>query len=496
MKFINRETELAFIERCWSEPSAQLVVLYGRRRVGKTALLRRFGEDRPAMHYMATRLPEAQQLRELGQELGALVDEPLLVDEGFQSWDQVFSWLAGTEQRIALMIDEFPYLVEANPALPSLLQRAWDQKLSDSGSFLVLCGSSVAMMEREVLDERAPLYGRRTGQLRLAPLGFRDAARFFGGFTFDDQVRAWAMLGGVPYYLLLFDDRKSLRKNIHVAFLDLGAPLRDEVEFLLRQELREPRIYFGILSAIAAGQRKLSEILNTTGLSAPTVSKYLSVLQTLGLVVREVPASELKPEKSKKGLYAISDPFIRFWFRFILPNRALLETGRADQLATKISSELDLFASSAYEQICRDEVSRGLLDSASGMSWLRAGRWWTRTAEIDLLAVSDDGQAALYGEAKWSKRPLGTNILCDLEEKSELVKTKSEPSTKNYALFSRSGFTDALLREAKNRPDLHLIQGIDLVKPPSIEEIDEQRVRGARPLTQELPNKARKNGSP
>jgi len=325
-KFINRRSELAFLDRSWSVRSPQLVVLYGRRRVGKTALLRQFAEGRSAFHYMATRLPEAQQLRELGQGLGAIVDDSLLVDSGFQNWGQVFTWISRQKRRFAFMIDEFPYLVEANPALPSLLQRAWDQELRESKSFMVLCGSSVAMMEREVLSERAPLYGRRTGQLRLAPLLFRDACEFFPRYGFEDRVRAWSVLGGVPYYLQLFDDRRSLRANIRTTILDTGAPLQEEVEFLLRQELREPRVYFGILAAIAAGKRKLSEILNATGLSSPTVTKYLSVLQGLGLVLREVPATELKPEKSKKGLYAIADPFVRFWFRFVLPQRALLET--------------------------------------------------------------------------------------------------------------------------------------------------------------------------
>jgi len=466
-EFINREAELGFMERCWSSDAAQLVVLYGRRRVGKTALLQRFGEDKKSLHYMATRLPEAQQLRELGQELGRVVDEPFLESDGFQSWDQVFAWLSSTSDRIAVMIDEFPYLVEANSALPSLLQRAWDRQLSKTRSFVVLCGSSVAMMEREVLAERAPLYGRRTGQLRLGTLGFHDAAVFLRRFSFEDRIRAWSMLGGVPYYLLLFDDRKSLRKNIETAFLDLGAPLRDEVEFLLRQELREPRIYFGILAAIAAGKRKLSEILNATGLGAPTVSKYLSVLQGLGLVIREVPASELKPEKSKKGLYAIADPFVRFWFRFLLPNRALLETGRADQVARRISDNLDHFASSAYEQVCRDEVAGGLLDRASGFGWQGVGRWWNRNDELDLLAYSEDGDAVLFGEAKWSRRPLGTNILNDLEVKSEIVQTKTRLRSKQYVLFSRSGFTAALLRKASNRPDLHLVHQIDLIEPPT-----------------------------
>jgi len=463
-EFINRRSELAFFDRSWSARSPQLVVLYGRRRVGKTALLRQFAEGRAAFHYMATRLPETQQLRELGQSLGAIVDDPLLADSGFQSWDQVFTWISRQKRRFAFMIDEFPYLVEANPALPSLFQRAWDQEFRESKTFMVLCGSSVAMMEREVLSERAPLYGRRTGQLRLAPLLFRDAREFFPRYGFEDRVRAWSVLGGVPYYLQLFDDRRSLRENIRTTILETGAPLQEEVEFLLRQELREPRVYFGILSAVAAGKRKLSEIVNATGLAHPTVTKYLSVLQGLGLVLREVPATELKPEKSKKGIYAIADPFVRFWFRFVLPQRALLETGRADEAAKRVNSEIDVFASSAYEDICRQTVNHGLLDDATGCRWERAGRWWIPNAELDLVAFDGDRASVLFGEAKWSRRPVGTNILRDLEEASDLVDLPSTTNQRHYALFSRSGFTKAIKRDAAARHDIHLIHGLKTVE--------------------------------
>lgn len=462
--FINRLAELEFLDRAWADPSAQLLVVYGRRRVGKTALLRRFAEDRPSFHYLATRLPEAQQLRELGRGVAAAADEPLLAEDGFQSWEQVFTWIARLPHRFALIIDELPYLVEANPALPSLLQRAWDTRLAESGAFVVLCGSSVAMMEREVLSERAPLYGRRTGQLRLTPFSFTDAAGFFPRYGFEDRVRAWSVVGGVPYYMLFFDDTRSLAKNLDAAVFATGAPLQDEVEFLLRQELREPRVYFGILAAIAAGKHKLGEILNATGLTSPTAIKYLAVLQQLGLVIREVPATETRPEKSKKGLYVISDPFVRFWFRHVLPQRSLLETGRSAEAARRAAADLDAFAAPAYEDICRHAVSRGLLDGGDAVRWQRAGRWWSRTAEIDLVAMAEDGREVLFGEAKWSSRPLGTNILQHLEEAAQSVDLPSAVRRRRFALFSRAGFTNALRREAAARQDVHLVHHLTRVE--------------------------------
>ena len=461
--FINRAREIDFLASSWKRPEAQLLVVYGRRRVGKTALLRRFSENLPGLHYVATRLPEAQQLAEMGRSLGAALDDPLLASTGFQGWDQLFAYLARLPRRVCLILDELPYLIEANQALSSLWQRAWDEQLAASRAFVVLCGSSVAMMERETLDVRSPLYGRRTGQLKLQPLDFSDARLFFPRYRFEDQVRAFAVAGGIPYYLRLLDDSVPLRRNIRERILGFGAPLREEVEFLVRQELREPRVYFGILSAMASGKHKPAEILNATGLTPSTVGKYITVLQRLGLVRREVPATETRPEKSKRGLYRIADPFVRFWFRFVLPQRGLLETGRIDEAAAVINRDLDHFTSAAYEEICRSAVARGLFDAATGSTWGRVGRWWSRTAELDLLAAAPGDSAVLFGEVKWSRRPVGTNVLARLEETAATVPI-AHGARRSYTLFSRSGFTDALLRTSSSRPDLVLVHGLEVMQ--------------------------------
>ncbi len=466
LKFINRTRELKFLEVAWRRRDAQLLVVYGRRRVGKTALLRRFADGRIAVHYVATRLPESQQLREIGQTLGAAVGDALLADTGFTDWQQVFDYLERQPRRIVFILDEFPYLVEANSALPSLWQRSWDLQLSDSKVVVVLCGSSIAMMEREVLMEGAPLFGRRTGQLRLQPLGFSDAAQFFPRYGFEDAMRSFAVLGGTPHYLQLFDDRRRVLANVRETVLDVGAPLRDEVDFLLRQELREPRVYFGILSAVAAGKRRLSEIVNATGLSHPTITKYLAVLQDLGFVEREVPVTEKRPEKSKKGLYRIVDPFVHFWMEFVLAQRGLLETGRIDDATRRVHQELDQITAPAYEEICRKSVKAGLLDEITGVQWTRVGRWWDRNREIDFVGFTEDRRHALFGEVKWSRRPVGTNILRGLEEASSSVELSPDAGPRRFALFSRSGFTDAVHREHQNRDDLTIVHGLDAIERP------------------------------
>ena len=443
-RLIDRERELAFLESTWHTSAGQLLIVLGRRRVGKTALLRHFAHRHPIVHYMAARLPEAQQLAELGEVVGTAIGDPILAANGFRDWSQVFTLLASGRRRLALMLDEFPYLVDANPALPSLLQRAWDTSLANVDSWLVLCGSSVAMMERETLDARAPLFGRRTGVLRLASLPFEAARQFVPGYDFEDAVRTYAVFGGIPHYLRLLDPKQGLAANIRALVLDTGAPLRDEVEFLVRQELADTRIYFGVLAAIADGKQKQSEIVNATQLPPGNISKYLSVLQALGLVMRDVPASEYNPGKSKRGLYRIVDPFIRFWFRHVRRGYQRLEAGQSQQVLQTIRADLDQLAAATYEDLCRSMLASGPF---AGRTWTQVGRWWDRHDEIDVYARAEDGQL-LVGEAKWSVKAAGANVLADLRAKVQRAGLADGVAPVTYALFSRSGFTQSLLDSA------------------------------------------------
>lgn len=456
-RFVDRLAELDFLETSWKRPGAQLLVVLGRRRIGKTALLRHFARRHEVVHYVATRLPEAQQLAELGEVVGKAIGDDLLAENGFREWRQVFNLLAGGRQRLALILDEYPYLVEASPALSSLIQRTWDESLSAVGSWLVLCGSSVTMMERETLEARAPLYGRRTGQLRLAPLPFSAVRELLSGLGFEDAVRTYAVFGGIPQYLQMLDPARSVSANIRETVLGPGAPLRDEVEFLLRQELVEVRIYFGILAAIAAGREKLGEIVNATHLPQGNVTKYLGVLQSLGLVVREVPVSEVTPEKSKRGLYRIADPFVRFWFRHVRRAWSRLEAGQVEAVLREVEADLDALAAATYEGLCRDLVMAG---SVGPGPWDRVGRWWNRLDEIDVVAYGGKGRL-LVGEAKWSRRPVGNNILTELQEKVERSGLGAGASGVTFALFSRSGFTAAMTAAAKARKDVALVDGLE-----------------------------------
>ena len=461
--FINREKELSSLESLWNRERAQLLIVYGRRRVGKTALLRRFIQDKPHLYFLANRLPERDQLLRLGEVAGRFFGDQLLEENGFREWRQVFSYLARKDERFALVIDEYPYLVESNPALGSLWQQGWDETLQDTKAFVVLMGSSVSMMEQETLDTRAPLFGRRTGQIRLEPLTFRHAQAFFPSYDFEDQARAYTMLGGMPYYLERFEGNQPIRANLLRHVLDPSAVLREEAEILLRQELQEPRVYFSILNAIAQGKRKLSEIVNATALPHGTLSKYLSVLQSLRMVQRETPITETAPEKSKKGLYRILDPYLSFWFRFVFRYRDRLEQGEDNLVADRILEDLDQQVAGTYEEICAQAVREGLLDGVFPECFRVAGRWWDRTAEIDLLALDDSKMGVLFAECKWSARPVGLDILADLQKKSSSVAIPYESRVARYALFSRSGFTPDLIRLAQKNREVALFKGLSLM---------------------------------
>ena len=356
---------------------------------------------------------------------------------------------AATEQPLVVVLDEFPYLCISHKALPSILQRLWDERGRHSKVCMVLCGSYVSFMEREVLAHKSPLYGRRTGQLLLEPLAFSSLREFFPRYGAIERVRVHAVLGGVPAYLVQFSDAASLESNIETAVLGPTAPLREEVRFILTEELRDPKQYSSVLDAISFGRTRLNEIVQHTTLDRGPISKYLAVLQELRLVEREVPVTEPAPHKSRKGIYRISDPFFRFWFRFVNSHRSeLADRGARHVLTTHVVPNLDRFVGQAFEQTCR-EIVRDLVQAGRlRIAYDRLGRHWDREMEVDLVAMRE-GSPVLVGECKWSRKPVGEDILAQLRQKAARL-SGSGPAPM-LALFSRSGFTPAVSRQERER---------------------------------------------
>ena len=332
--FINRDQELDALEQMYRTSRAEFFVLYGRRRVGKTELLLQFCKDKPSIYFLASQLREQAQLQHLTEVARHILDDPLLQNLTFNDWESALIYFAqkAREKRLVLVLDEFQYLCEDKAALPSLIQRFWDLHGKNSNLFLILCGSQVSFMEREVLAERSPLYGRRTGQLQLTPLSYRDSGRFFPEYSAKEKIIVYGILGGIPAYLNRFAFRASQNMEQHIKqeLLTPQGYLFDEVNFLLRLELRDPRTYASLWQAIANGATRLNEISQRVELERTKTNKYLSVLRDLGLVKRITPVTERAPQKSRRGHYKISDNYLRFWFRFVLPNRSLIESGNAD----------------------------------------------------------------------------------------------------------------------------------------------------------------------
>ena len=460
--FIDRHQELAALEQMFQSGVAEFFVLYGRRRVGKTELLTQFCKNKRSIYFLASQLKTQDQLRQLTETSRHVINDPLLQSLIFDDWESAFIYFAqqAQEERLVLVLDEFQYLCEDSPALPSLIQRFWDLHGKDSKLFLILCGSQVGFMEREVLAERSPLYGRRTGQLRLMPLSYRDSGTFFAGQSAQEKLALYGITGGIPAYLnQLNTTQTTLEQHIKERLLTPQSYLFDEVNFLLRSELREPRTYASLLQAIAGGATRLNEISQRVGLDPTNANKYLSVLRELGLIKRETPVTERVPQKSRKGLYKIADNYVKFWFRFVQPNRSLIESGNVDLVYQQmISPNLSQYMGGIFEEVCRQYVER-YWEEKLKVAPIRVGAHWESDLEIDVLTENVD-ESHWFGECKWWNAPVGENVLNRLIENAVRVRDQWKQNPR-YVLFSANGFTDALQQRAA-KEGVYLIEANDL----------------------------------
>ena len=465
-EFIDRKQEVEELEARWHSGRVELFIVYGRRRVGKTELLLQFARsgDKRALYFLASQVTRQEHLRQFTELLRESFHDPLLETLVFNDWEAVLTYLAGQAQgeRLLVVLDEFPYLCEAAPELPSVLQRFWDLRGRESGLFLVLCGSQLGFMEREILGEQAPLYGRRTGQLRLRPLSFREAARFFPEYTPREQLTAYGMLGGMPAYLLRFDPKRSIRENLLQEMLQAQGYLYEEPHFLLRMELRDPKVYASLLGAIASGCTKLNEIAQRAGLTVQAASKYLGVLRELGLVEREVPLTARAPQRSKRGRYRLLDPYLNFWFRFIQPHASLIEAGQGELVYERfVMPFLDEYLGRIFEEVAREYLRLYGSKEQRLEPILQIGRHWGPDFEIDIVAEHADGSWS-FGECKWTRRPVGLPILRKPQKNVQLLPEQFHPSPKvRYLLFSGGGFTEKLQRMARAGTDRVLLVSLE-----------------------------------
>lgn len=447
MKFINREKELKALNDKWVEKKSQFFVIYGKRRVGKTELIKRFITNKPAIYFLADKRTVKEQLKELGRLIGQHFNDSLLIKQGFSEWLDVFQYLKEKNRnQFVLVVDEYPYLVEVDGSISSIFQKGWDEYLKDSQVFLIINGSSIAMMESEALLYKSPLFGRRTGQLLLKPLTFLQAWKFFPKKDFRKFLDIYAITGGMPAYLLQFDSSIALKENIKKNIFPKTSFLSNEVEFTLKEELREPKNYLSILRAISQGKRKFGEIVNETGLKKNVLMKYLTTLHQLQIIEKQVPATENNPQKSRKGLYKITDNFFRFWFQYIFPHKSDLEIENYSEVERKLAESFNGLTASTYESVCQEI----LFDLQKKIfNFEKVGKWWENEQEIDLVALNQRTKEIIFGECKWSEKIVGVNVYNDLKKKSSFVQWNQEKRKEYFILFSKNGFTSDMFKLAK-----------------------------------------------
>lgn len=460
--FVDRERELQTLEREYARKEASFVVAYGRRRVGKTELISRFIQDKRALYYLATEEPELQNLESFQALAADFLGNDLMRSAYISRWEDIFREIArscdATHERTVIVIDEFQYLGKANPAYPSIFQRIWDTMLKDANVMLVLCGSLISLMKDQVLSEESPLYGRRTAQIRMGQIPFSHYREFLPGRSTRELVERYAVTGGVPKYIELFEDQDDVFAAISANVLDRNGFLYDEPNFLLSREVPDVGTYFALIRAIAGGAHRPSEISRVFGMKQTSLNKYLKTLIDLDVLEREVPVTESSPDKSKKGLYNIKDNFLQFWFKFVLPNLSYLETGRTAAVERRIREHfVDNHAAFVYEGVCRERLwemaDSGVLDFVPE----RVGCWWSGSDEIDVVGLSTAEKRAIWGECKFWKNPVGINVLRDLEAKAARVPWERDGRTDTFALFSVSGFTEGLRELAEARDDVLLV---------------------------------------
>ncbi|MFN2131482.1 MAG: ATP-binding protein [Anaerolineae bacterium] len=450
--FWDRQAELRTLEREYARERGSLVVIYGRRRVGKTTLIKEFIRDKPAMYFLADERLETVQRRRFQAVLSDFAGDPLLARVSAGDWDTLFQLLIqrlDPDQKTVLVIDEFQYLAKTTPGYPSFIQGLWDEQFKDMNVMLILCGSLVGMMRRLVLDAGSPLYGRRTGQLRLQPLQFADYIDVFDG-SFNDLVPLYAVTGGIPRYIeLLRQDGEDLLEQIVMHILQPGSALYDEPRFLLTGEVSETTTYFSILQTIASGDRKIGHIGRTLEIQANRLSAYLQTLEDLNFVERRVPVTA--GPRSRRGLYYISDHLARFWFRYVFPNQNYLEIGRTSNVEAQLRATFDSeFTAQAFEECCASYLWRLADQGVLPFIPQRVGRWWGRNEEMDLVALNQETRDIMFGECKWTGQPVGIDVLKALYGKAQQVRWRRGERQEWFILFSREGFQEALIDRARH----------------------------------------------
>ncbi|MCQ4022106.1 MULTISPECIES: ATP-binding protein [unclassified Ruminococcus] len=454
--FIGRERELATLNKLYASNKFEFTVIYGRRRVGKTALINQFIEGKNAIYFMGVESNAKQNLENFSKSI-IEYNTGIETETSFLSFQAALEYVfkLSEKERLILAIDEYPYVARSSKSLASTLQLLIDKYKDSSKLMLILCGSSMSYMEDHVLAYKAPLYGRRTAQMKLVPFDFDETCRYFKNFSDEDKALIYGIVGGTPQYLLQMNDALSVEDNIKNTYLNPTSALFEEPENLLKQEVREPALYNAIITAIATGASRMSEISGKVGEDTNICSAYVKNLVSLGIIQKETPYGE---KASRKSVYSIEDNMFRFWYRFIPENNSIIARGAANLAYKRIEPYLSAYMGKAFEEICKQYLWKLLLAGKCPVEFSSLGRWWGNDpveksqAEIDILAEQDKN-TALFGECKWTNEKVDLGVLETLVKRSELFSYKKV----HYYLFAKSGFTKGCIDKANEMGNVTLV---------------------------------------
>lgn len=457
MEFIGRENELEDLKNQYASNHFELSVIYGRRRVGKTTLINKFLEDKEATGYfIGIESSLSYNLEMLSKAIYQATNFPDNLPS-FKNLTEAFTFLfeeAG-DKRITFVIDEYPYLASAEASVSSELQAVIDKYRANSQLMLILCGSSMSFMENQVLGYKSPLYGRRTAQYKIKPFTYLESRNYLKTFNYEEAAILFAITGGVAEYLSFVDSELSLKDNIINLYLTPRGRLYEEPANLLQQELREPKIYNDVLSAIANGATRNNEIATKTGQSTGGLSHYLKSLLELGIIEKRTPIGE---KEGRKSIYVIVDGMYRFWHQLVRPNIQAIELRQAERVyQERVKEDLSDFMGFAFEQMAKEYLEALIQADKLPFFVQEYGVWWgnnpyeRRQEEIDLVALGD-GEIIL-GECKWRNQLLDIQVYKDLIRKARLFPQEN----KYFYLFSKTGFSKQLLNETKDNQNIQLI---------------------------------------
>ena len=460
--FIGREKEFNALEKLYLSDKFEFVVIYGRRRVGKTALINHFIDDKKSIYFMGVESNAKQNLENLSKSI-------LEFSSGIQTETYFPSYQAALEyvfqlaerERVVLAIDEYPYVARASKSLASTFQLLIDKYKDTSKLMLILCGSSMSYMEDHVLAYKAPLYGRRTAQMKIMPFDFEETCAYFRNLSDEDKALIYGIVGGTPQYLLQMSDTLSVEENIKNTYLNPMSFLYEEPVNLLKQEVREPAIYNAIITAIATGHSRMSEISTKVGEDTNVVSGYIKNLISFGIIKKETPYGE---KASKKSIYSIEDNMFYFWYRFVLDNNSVIVRGAADLVYKRIEAQLSDYMGRVFEEICTQYLWKLLLLGKMPIEFVSLGRWWGNDprqkcqTEIDIMG-EQDSNSAIFAECKWRNENVDLDVLETLIGRSRLF----HYTNVHYYLFSKFGFTKGCMEKAEEMGNVTLVGYEDIV---------------------------------